>query len=89
MFSPAPQDGRTPLHRASLKGHLKVVEALLANGADLHTKSDVSIARACAPCPSRSLTHTQYAHGNVPVWGIYSYVCLSCCLSRRRFGCKA
>ena len=46
MFSPAPQDGWSPLHRASQGGHLEVVEALLAKGADVQAKKNVSIARA-------------------------------------------
>jgi hypothetical protein len=46
MFSPAPQDGWSPLHWASLNGHLEVVEALLAKGADVEAKTNVSIARA-------------------------------------------
>jgi hypothetical protein len=45
MFSPAPQGGRTPLHIASLGGHLEVVGALLARGADVEAKTNVSIAR--------------------------------------------
>jgi hypothetical protein len=46
MFLPAPQGGWTPLHRASQSGHLEVVEALLAKGADVEAKNNVSIARA-------------------------------------------
>jgi hypothetical protein len=46
MFSPAPQDGWSPLHRASQGGHLEVVEALLAKGADVEAKENVSIVRA-------------------------------------------
>jgi hypothetical protein len=42
---------------------LDVVVALLAKGADVKAKSNVSIARACALCPSHSLTHVQKAHG--------------------------
>jgi hypothetical protein len=42
---------------------LEVVEALLAKGADVQAKDEVSIARACALCPSRSLTRMQNAHG--------------------------
>ncbi len=58
----APQNGWTPLHNASKEGHLEVVEALLAKGADVQAKTnakhEASIARACALCPSRSLMHT-------------------------------
>jgi hypothetical protein len=63
MSSPVPQDGHTPLHRASFYGSLEVVEALLAKGADLEAKDNVSIARAYALCSSRSLTRMQNAHG--------------------------
>ena len=63
MLTPAPQDGSTPLHAASKRDHLEVVEELLARGADVQAKDNVSIARACALCPSRSRTHMQNAHG--------------------------
>jgi hypothetical protein len=43
--SPAPQDGRTPLIHASSFA-VKVVEALLAKGADVKAKDNVSIVRA-------------------------------------------
>ena len=43
-----PQDGETPLYAASEKGFLDVVVALLAKGADVEAKNNVSIARACA-----------------------------------------
>jgi hypothetical protein len=62
MFSPAPQIGWTPLWRASYNGSLEVVEALLAKGADVQANDIVSVAHACAPCPSRSLTHIHNAH---------------------------
>jgi hypothetical protein len=61
MFSPAPQNGYTPLHRASMFDRLGVVEALLAKGADVQAKDYVSIARACALCSSRSLAHAECA----------------------------
>jgi hypothetical protein len=67
-----PQYGQTPLQAASKGGHLRVVEALLAKDADVQAKDEVSIARSCALCPSRSPTHMQNVHG-VP---------------RRRFGSK-
>jgi ankyrin repeat protein len=57
MFSPAPQNGWTPLHSASRNGHVEVVEALLAKDADVEAREKVSIARTCALCPSCSLTH--------------------------------
>jgi hypothetical protein len=55
---PVLQVGYTPLHFASVHGHLDVVEALLAKGADVEAKDNVSIERAWALCPSLSLTHT-------------------------------
>jgi hypothetical protein len=42
---------------------LEVVGALLAKGADVEARDKVTIARACALCPSRSLAHMQNAHG--------------------------
>jgi hypothetical protein len=59
------QNGETPLIAASLSCYIPtdLVEALLAKGADVKAKSNVSIARACTLCPSRSLTHMQKAHG--------------------------
>ena len=35
------QDGQTPLHWASDKGHLDVVKALVASGADVTAKDNV------------------------------------------------
>ena len=52
------QDGPTPLYCASVKGHAEVVVALLAKGADMETKEDVSIARA-GLCPCLSPTHVE------------------------------
>jgi ankyrin repeat protein len=52
----APQKGWTPLHNASLKGHFAVLGALLAKGADVQAKTDVSIARAGA------LYHRAHSH---------------------------
>jgi hypothetical protein len=46
-----------------LNGHLEVVGALLAMGANEKAKDIVSIARACALSASRSLTRMQNAHG--------------------------
>ena len=60
---PAPQNDETPLHYVSRRGRAEVVEALLAKGADMEAKDNVSIARACVLGPSRSLTHMQNAHG--------------------------
>ena len=62
-ISHAPQYGETPLTLACEEGHLEVVRALLAKGADVEAKPNVSIARACALCPSHSRTHMQKAHG--------------------------
>jgi ankyrin repeat protein len=45
MSCAAPQDGLMPLHAASVCGHLEVVGALLARGADVEAKERVSIAR--------------------------------------------
>jgi hypothetical protein len=42
---------------------LDVVEALLAKGADVEAKDNVSITRAL--CPSRSLAHMKNAHGYI------------------------
>jgi ankyrin repeat protein len=58
-----PQNGRKPLQAACYNGNLEVIGALLAKGADVQAKDDVSMARARALCPSHSLTHTQDAHG--------------------------
>ena len=57
------QAGQTPLFAASSNGHLEVVGALLAKGADVQAKVQLSIARACTLCPSRSLTRMKNAHG--------------------------
>jgi ankyrin repeat protein len=64
-----PQDGQTLLHAACINGKLEMVEALLAKGADVQAKANVSIARARALCLSRSHAHMQNAHplGDVPV----------------------
>jgi ankyrin repeat protein len=39
----APQNGRTPLYAACSNGHSEVVGALLAKGADVEAKADVSM----------------------------------------------
>jgi hypothetical protein len=49
---------------------LEVVKTLLAKGADVEAKNsvsrdEVSIARTCAFCPSRSLARMHNAHGNL------------------------
>ena len=59
--SPAPQDGETPLHYASRKGCLDVVEALLAKGADVQAKDRVSIARACSAPSVHLATFREYS----------------------------
>ena len=45
MTSPIPLDvlqwGNTPLHDAAGRGHLDVVKALVAKGADFNAKNDV------------------------------------------------
>jgi ankyrin repeat protein len=67
LARPAPQNGETPLFIASFNGHAEVVRALLAKGADVLAKTNVSIARACALCPYRSLrvTYLQNAHDHL------------------------
>jgi ankyrin repeat protein len=37
------QDGTTPLHVASIKGHAEAVKALLAAGADVEVREKVSM----------------------------------------------
>ncbi len=37
------QNGTTPLHTASNRGHTEVVQVLLSNGAPLEAKNNVSI----------------------------------------------
>jgi hypothetical protein len=65
-----------------------VVVALLAKGADVKAQSNVSIARACALCPH--LAHSSTCRRPMAIFrGVYLYVCLSCCVSRRRFCSKA
>jgi ankyrin repeat protein len=82
-----PQDGRTPLIAASIFGHLEAVRALLAKGADVEARDDVSI----APVPSAHLAHSRTAHSRTrrmrtaTFRGIYF---LSCCLLRLRFSSK-
>jgi hypothetical protein len=44
-----PQDGETPLYYASRKGRADVVGALLAKGADVEAKDNVSIEYAWLP----------------------------------------
>jgi hypothetical protein len=82
-----PQARRTPLHATSQSGHTAVVGALLAKGANVKAKDNVSIARACALSASRSLARMQNAHGCL--YGAYLYIYLSCCPLGRLFGCKA
>jgi hypothetical protein len=64
-----------------------VVEALLAKGAEVEAKDNVSIARLCLP--SISLTHADAECAWLPFGDAPACMCLSCCLSRRRFGYKA
>jgi ankyrin repeat protein len=86
------EEGATPLQVASRYGYSEVVVALLAKGADVEAKGpeNVSIVRACALCPSRSLmhrmfmatyllstslTHAQNVHGYLQ--GMYKYTSLA------------
>ena len=67
--SPAPQDRWTPLHIASHGGHLAVVEALLAKGADVEAKKNVIIARLSPLSISLTHAHTECAwlpYGDAP-----------------------
>ena len=43
MISMIYQIKRTPLHLASVNGHLEVVKCLLSSGADISCKDDVSV----------------------------------------------
>jgi hypothetical protein len=54
---PVQKNGWTALHAASRNGHLAVVGALLAKGADVHTKDEVRASRA--PAPSVHLAHSR------------------------------
>jgi hypothetical protein len=54
----APQCGVTPLILASEHGHTEAVRELLAKGADVEAKTEVSTACACALCgPFHSCTY--------------------------------
>jgi ankyrin repeat protein len=66
LFSPAPQEGLTPLHFASQSGHLEVVEALLAKGADVEAKTNVSIEPRLRPV-CISLTHAHAECARLPL----------------------
>jgi hypothetical protein len=64
-----PQFGCTPLLYASQNGHLAVVGALLAKGADVQAKDNVSIARAFALCPSlRHIRYLQYKRARTSMY---------------------
>jgi hypothetical protein len=72
MLSPAPQKGGTPLILASLNGHLEVVGVLLEKGAGMEAKDNVSIARACALCPSLQCMHNlQYTRARTRSYYMY------------------
>ena len=43
LMEPASQDGSTPLHHASKKGHDTVAQALIAAGADVHAADTASV----------------------------------------------
>jgi hypothetical protein len=60
---------------ASYHGDLEVVGALLAARADVEAKTNVSMARAWALCPSLSCTHVQDTHGCLQ--GMYLFTCLA------------
>jgi hypothetical protein len=44
------QDGRTPVWTAAQKGHVEVVQALIAGGADLNHATKVGVARWVMSC---------------------------------------
>jgi ankyrin repeat protein len=51
------QDGRTPLFTASNRGHTEVVGALLAKGADVEAKADVSMTPSRMDAPACAAVH--------------------------------
>jgi ankyrin repeat protein len=53
----APQDGWTPLYAASSNGHAEAVEALLAKGADVEAKDNVSVTTGRMDNPTRGASH--------------------------------
>jgi ankyrin repeat protein len=54
----APQDGWTPLYAASFNGHAEVVGALLAQGADVEAKTNVSVTPSRMDASTREAAHT-------------------------------
>jgi len=68
LISAVDTDGSTPLHCATWKGHLKVVEVLLAHGADVnaHNKNDhwgTTPLHAAAHGNQRAIAELLIAHG--------------------------
>jgi hypothetical protein len=78
MSCAAPQDGITPLYFASKEGHLAVAEALLAKGADVEAKDNVSIRARLRPL-SISLTHAHAERAWLPLGAVHA--CLPLLLS--------
>ena len=78
------QFGYTPLHYAAEKGHTEIASLLICNGADIHTKNNVSINNLCYITLNTNLIIVKYhclymmwQNGNTP---------LHCALQRDHIG---